>query len=224
MFEIIFSPSGRIKRLPYFLLSSLSGMIFLAISSVMLIRTTGTELESWLSVVSGGIMEIIKVAPIAGLFYAIGAWVQICLSFKRSRDFSGKTTFAKIYMTLTLTPMVVLGLFDTPIQGIVLAIVFGIPQAIMATMLLLKKSKEGEVSAETVKVFGARAETDSEIYEPNSLGEITDETDLVARAAELRMAAEARMAKQVTATSSLANKPYNSGFGKRTSTPAFGNR
>ncbi len=224
MFEILFSPSGRIKRLPYFLLSALSGMIFFAIASVLLIRTTGTSLENWLSVVSGGILKIFEVAPVAALFYAIGAWVQLCLSFKRSRDFSGKTTFAKFYMALTLAPMVVLGLFDTPLQGITLAIIFGIPQAIMASMLVFKNSREGEVSEETAKVFGARPEPKIEIHESGTIGKITDDTDLVARAAELRVAAEAMMEKQVSVPAARTLKPHNAGFGKRTSAPAFGSR
>ncbi len=225
MFELFFSTSGRMKRLPYFLFSALSGGVFLTLSSVFLIQSTGSSIDDWLPVISGGIVGVFETAPLAGLVYATGIWVQICLGFKRSRDFSGKTKFAKVFLVLSVAPMLAFSLFDTPITGFVIGAVVSIPQMILASMMLMKKSIEGDIVGENAEIFGEKPKSKTTTHETSVLGTITNDTDLVARAAELRAVEEVRVAKQEAAQlSSQQQVSPRAGFGRRTVAPSFGNR
>jgi len=139
MLKLYFSTKGRLKRFSFFTLSITPSIITLsAVFVAALIAGTGVTLEDAFKLFS--YMSSLTVLLI-GLFL-LGAWVQICLVFKRNRDFSDTTTFAKIYVGVLLAPLVFI--YFGPI-GMIVALFFSVITFIMTLILWLKNSKVGQI-------------------------------------------------------------------------------
>ena len=217
--NLFFGFDGRLDRKEYFLLSFAAGLLFGGIYLLLMGMSVSEGKLTAMQALKGGLHGIYVASPPAALAFLTGTWVQLALVYKRSRDFSGKTTFAKVYTALILAPMVILSLVGGE-GGVFLSlatqVLAAIPLLVMLFMLTLKKSLPADVSSDERAVFGDLSNT-----APMSLGEIDEETDLVARAQQLREM-ELAAAKAPPAVSQPVASPP-SGFGRRQ--PAtFGNR
>lgn len=217
IFQLLFSYDGRIGRLTYFLTSFVVGTV------AMLSAVGGLYLafEDIPDPAQLAPMELINLG-LGILFWAIiwlavFCWIQFALVFKRCRDAFGITTLAKIYLLFSFLAII-------PMIGI-LFVLFNL---VFLGLLLFKKGVDAH-GFDAAAVFG-EVEADIRAANPEAFARanasqqtsmLDPDYDLVSRAAELKQT------PQTEAPRKPASKPAastNTGFGRRTSKPAFGHR
>ena len=99
-FELLLSPTGRMKRLNYVLLSGFIGAMNFGLLALVGLQSGASPLE----ILQGGPLFLFQASPVLAAVALLGIWIQVCFVFKRSRDFSGGTLAAWLFIAFWAAP------------------------------------------------------------------------------------------------------------------------
>lgn len=94
-FQLLLSPQGRMKRLNYVLLSGFIGAMNFGLLALVGLQSGASLMQ----ILEGGPLFLFQASPILAGVCLLGIWIQVCFVFKRSRDFSGGTVAAWLFVT-----------------------------------------------------------------------------------------------------------------------------
>ncbi|MEP0941595.1 MAG: hypothetical protein ABJH63_11285 [Rhizobiaceae bacterium] len=204
-FQLLLSPNGRMKRLNYVLLSGFIGAMNFGLLTLVGLQSGASLMQ----ILEGGPLFLFQASPILAGVCLLGIWFQVCFVFKRSRDFSGGTLAAWLFVAFWAAPYVVPLMANEGgalTSNSMLKFALAVPAAIVGMVLFFADTKDEALTART---------SDS-VQEAEQFGDIDDSTDLVARAAALRaMDAAPSATRQTVQMQPIRAKPAASGFGRR---------
>ncbi len=211
--QLLISPSGRINRFSYSLLTGAFSLMNFGVAALIIYQNGGDPLI----LLTLGPIGLISLSPGLGALICVGVWFQVCLVFKRSRDASNSAVLGWMFIGSWLGPYLVFnGGLGTVSNFGLSSLVFGAPAMVVGMILLLKGSVQPQVSS--------TADDDKLSFDENlsGLGTLDDDTDLVARAAVLRAAADQTVVQQtpVAAKTVPSTRPQGKGFGRRNLAPS----
>ncbi|MCJ8308519.1 MAG: hypothetical protein HRU27_03625 [Rhizobiaceae bacterium] len=210
-FELLLSPAGRMKRLNYVLLSGFIGAMNFGLLALVGLQSGASPLE----ILEGGPLFLFQASPVLAAVALLGIWIQVCFVFKRSRDFSGGTLAAWLFVAFWGAPYLAPYVL-APGSGFgpdsMLKFASAVPAAIVGLVLFFADSKDDTLVAK------ASGDNDQGSV---GFGDLDEGTDLVARAAALRavetpppLQADINSASTQTAPT---GRPAQTGFGRRKS-------
>jgi uncharacterized membrane protein YhaH (DUF805 family) len=208
-FNLLLSPQGRMKRLNYILLSGFIGAMNFGLLALVGLRSGASLMQ----ILEGGPLFLVQASPLLAGICMLGIWIQVCFVFKRSRDFSGGTLAAWLFVAFWAAPYLmpfVLGQGGALSPNTMLKFASAVPAALVGMVLFFADSKDETLTART---------SDGPDMQAN-LGDLDDSTDLVARAAALRAMEPSSTVPPVGASvqaQPIGAKPASSGFGRRKS-------
>lgn len=208
VFELLLSPFGRMKRLNYVMLSSLFGAMNVGLLILLGLRSGSDVLQ----VLADGPLSVFHASPVLSLTVVAGMWIQLCFVFKRSRDFSGSATWGWIFLILWAAPFVGPDLMDAPRSAgtrMMWQAICAIPAGFVGLLLLLRDSQP---SLESLALISTQRRAEEEGID---LGDLSEVTDLVARARELPVLDAPAMNTPDPVVNMSPAKPASTGFGKR---------
>ena len=207
--ELLLSPTGRMKRLNYVLLSGFIGAMNFGLLALVGLQSGASPLE----ILQGGPLFLFQASPVLAAVALLGIWIQVCFVFKRSRDFSGGTLAAWLFIAFWAAPYLAPYVL-APGAGFgpdsMMKFASAVPAAIVGMVLFFADSKD--------ETLVARASGDDR-HEVDGFGELDETTDLVARAAALREVETAPPLQPVyeAAAAPAGMRPASTGFGRRKS-------
>ena len=206
--ELLFSPIGRINRLSYALLSGVFGAMNFGLGALIAYQSGG-DLWKFMSL---GPVGVISISPGLGLLICLGLWVQACMVFKRSQDMSGTQLYGWLFISAWLAPYLMFSSRTDLASSFNLAdMAIGVPAFLIGMMLLFRGSREAGSLEESFD--NEKQAADGSTIE---FSELSEDTDLVARAAMLRAAERHATTKPPSrVVADKTKKSSSKGFGRR---------
>lgn len=210
-FQLLLSPTGRMKRLNYVLLSGFIGAMNFGLLALVGMQSGASPLE----ILEGGPLFLFQASPVLAAVALLGIWIQVCFVFKRSRDFSGGTLAAWLFVAFWAAPYLAPYVM-APGSGFgpdsMMKFASAVPAAIVGMVLFFADSKDDTLVART---------GDGGKEDVGGIGDLDDSNDLVARAAALRAVETAPPLQPAMETNSAPRsgtaRPAQNGFGRRKS-------